>query len=172
MFAKAGKALIKVVIDTNVMLPMLYSPKSIEVSSSRKIYDLLISEQIDAYSCDIFYGETLRIATSDPKLRKVKAEYFNSRVDELFNHINNVRMDDVNKHKISINWFPDIKYNVNENDIYLAVVAEFTKSKYIITQDQGFTDAYNDTFPNKNAYACSPRKFISLEKFFNYQQHI
>ena len=73
---------------------------------------------------------------------------------------------DVKKHKISINWFPDIKYNVNENDIYLAVVAEFTKSKYIITQDQGFTDAYNDTFPNKNAYACSPRKFISLEKFF------
>lgn len=75
-------------------------------------------------------------------------------------------MDDVNKHKISINWFPDIKYNVNENDIYLAVVSEFTKSKYIITQDQGFTDAYKDTFPNKSAYACSLRKFIALERFF------
>ena len=158
--------MLKVVIDTNVILPMLYSPKSIKISASRKIYDLLISDQIDAYWCDIFSGETIRIANTDEKLRKAKPSYFNSRLVELLNHLNNVRMDDVNEFKTTLNWDPRNSYKINENDIYLAVLAGITKSRYIITSDNNFIDAYNDTFPGRNAYACPPSKFISIEKFF------
>lgn len=145
---------------------MLYSPKSTKQSASRKIYDLLISDQLDAYWCDIFSGETVRIANTDPKLGQVKTPYLNSRFSELLNHMNDVKMDDVNKFKISLNWDPRNEYKVNENDIYLAVLAAITKSKYIITNDREFIDAFNNTYDNRIAVACNPQKFLSLEKIF------
>ncbi len=166
LYVKAGRTVLKIVIDTNVILAMLYSHKSTDISPSRKIYDLLISDQLDAYWCDIFSGETVRIASTDPKLSKVKGPYFNSRFEELLNHMNDVKMDYANKLKSSLNWDPRDAYKINENDIYLAVLASITKSKYIITNDKEFIDAFNNTFENRTALACNPRKFISIEKLF------
>ncbi|KPV47302.1 hypothetical protein SE19_01645, partial [Acidiplasma aeolicum] len=140
--------MLRIVIDTNVILAMLYSHKSINISPSRKIYDLLVSDQLDAYWCDIFSGETIRIASTDPKLSKVKPPYFNSRFEEILNHMNDVKMDDINKVKLSLNWDPRDRYKINENDIYLAILAAITKSKYIITNDKKFIDAFNNTFEN------------------------
>ncbi|MCL4312459.1 MAG: PIN domain-containing protein [Candidatus Thermoplasmatota archaeon] len=156
--------MLKIIIDTNVILAMLYSHKSVNVSASRKIYDLLISDRLDASWCDIFSGETVRIANTDPKLSKVKKPYFEARFTELLNHMNDISMDKVNKTRLSIAWDPRDKYNINENDIYLAVIAEITKSRYILTKDKAFMDAYNNNFDNKIALACTPEKFLSLEK--------
>ena len=76
-----------------------------------------------------------------------------------------VKMDEVNKFKVPLNWDPRDSYKINENDIYLAVIATMTKSKYIITYDKAFIEAYSKTFPDKTGVACDPGKFISLESF-------
>lgn len=156
--------MLKIIIDTNVLLQMLYSPKSVEKSASRKVYDLVVSDTINAYWCDIFSGETIRIASTDPKLSKVKKPYLDTRLTELMNHMENVKMDTVNKVRATVKWEPEkYNYKVNENDVYLVVMAILTKSKYIITNDNEFTEAYNNTFCEKNSIVCTPRKFLSLE---------
>jgi predicted nucleic acid-binding protein len=145
---------------------MLYSPKSSKIIASRKIYDLVISDTVDAYWCDIFSGETIRISSTDPKLSRVKKPYFDARLTELLNHMNNIKMDNVNKVRLSLKRDPGDSYKINENDIYLAVMAVITKAKYIMTEDTQFTNAYNNTFEERCGIACAPKKFLSIEKFF------
>jgi len=124
-----------------------------------------VSDTINAYWCDIFSGETIRIASTDPKLSKVKKPYLDARLTELMNHMYNVKMDAANKARATVRWDPEkYNYKVNENDVYLAVMAMLTKSKYIITNDNEFKEAYDKTFCEKTSIVCTPRKFLSLEK--------
>ena len=158
--------MLKAIIDTNVILQMIYSPKPINKSASRRLFDIVASDQLKAYWCDIFSGETLRIMHTDPKLSKAKPQYIDYRLNEIINHMDNIPMDNVNKERIKFSWDPGDKYDINENDIYLAAMAFITGAKYIITNDRPFTNAFNDTYSLSETIACSPGKFLSIEKIF------
>ncbi len=158
--------MLKIIIDTNVILQMVYSPRSIDKSAARKLFDVVAGDRLKAYSCDIFYGETSRIIHTDPKLSRAKAPYVDYRLNEIMNHTCNMPMDSVNKERMNFSWDPRNKYSINENDVYLAVMASLTKAKYVITNDRPFIDAFNDTYSLSETSACSPKKFLSMEKIF------
>ncbi len=150
----------KIVLDTSVVLNAVYSSKSSASTSSRRIFDLLISGELEVFTCDVFLGEILRVVSTDPKLSKVKPPYLEARIDEYLKHTIVVSIEEVNKVRMSPNFQLFKNGTMNENDMYLIALSIAKKVEYLLTYDKD-VKAISVATPLS---IVDPAEFLHLER--------
>ena len=160
-----------VVIDSNVIIAGILTKN--RRSPNRRLYDLVVSDLITAYTCDALRGEIERVFQNDGNiierakqinnrmaevlriLGSLQEPYVRSKLNAIFEHMNTVStahltVDEGILKSLGIDW-------------YLISIALARKVDYIVTWENAVIAMVNSKYAHEGFKAVTPTDFHAKE---------
>ena len=152
----------KLVFDTNVLAAAINSSRA--RSANRRVFELIVRDEINFYTCDVLLGELTRVYYQDPKLSKINGPYLHARMDEIVTRAITIPTIDIDEIRNSMDPKPFLLKNGRErNDMYVVAVGIKVKARYILTYDNNLSEIVEEHFSGDGLEAITPKEFISKE---------
>lgn len=156
-----------IVMDTNVIIAGILTKN--RRSPNRRLYDLVVSDVLTAYTCDALRGEIERVFQSDDSLIE-RAKQVNSRMAEVLSILGDMREPYVRSKLNAIFEHMNLvstKYlTIDEgvlkglgNDWYLISIALERKVNYIVTWEKAVINLVKSKYADAGFVALTPEDF-------------
>ncbi len=163
----------KIVVDTNVLVAAIWGRYKSGKSKSynMKLYELILQDEVDIFSCNDLIGEIMKTFSTDPDLKATNRQYFYARFDELTNHFQTVSQVELIEKMATLvpqiekmaTLDPELPKEKIKKDAWVISLSNVAKVKYLITHDKDLLNFKGNLEFELEYTAVTPEKFFSIE---------